>query len=292
MKKDKKIINVFIRAIYIMLALLIIASVAYISRYYYDIYIAQKQSDLLDEISLDDNLTIEKQSAIQEENSLDNINNVDTPLVTDIVDTNQTNQEHTITERMLKLQELQKQNSDIIGWIEIENTNINYPVLQCSDNDFYVTHNYKKERNISGAIFLDKNYVWNPPSSNLLIYGHNNQNGTMFQDLLKYKNKKFYEQHPIIRFTTNNEDSYYEIFSVFESQVYYKSQTDVFKYYYFVNAKNEEEYNEFVENSKKSSLYDTGKTAEYGEQLMTLSTCAYHTQDGRFVVVAKKLQNQ
>ena len=292
MKKDKKIINVFIRAIYIMLALLIIASVAYISRYYYDIYIAQKQSDLLDEISLDDNLTIEKQSAIQEENSLDNINNVDTPLVTDIVDTNQTNQEHTITERMLKLQELQKQNSDIIGWIEIENTNINYPVLQCSDNDFYVTHNYKKERNISGAIFLDKNYVWNPPSSNLLIYGHNNQNGTMFQDLLKYKNKKFYEQHPIIRFTTNNEDSYYEIFSVFESQVYYKSQTDVFKYYYFVNAKNREEYNEFVENSKKSSLYDTGKTAEYGEQLMTLSTCAYHTQDGRFVVVAKKLQNQ
>lgn len=161
--------------------------------------------------------------------------------------------------------------------------------MQGKDNDYYLNHNYKKERNISGSIFLDKNYVWEPPSSNLLIYGHNNKNNTMFEDLLKYKNRTFYEKHPTIRFTTNKEDANYEIISAFESRVYYKSEKNVFRYYHFINAKTENEYNEFVNNAKKASLYDTGKTAKYGEQLITLSTCAYHTKDGRFVVIAKKV---
>ena len=197
----------------------------------------------------------------------------------------------TKTSRMLELEELQKENSDIVAWIEIENTDINYPVLQGSDNTFYMRHNYKKDYSINGSIFLDKDYVWDPPSSNLLIYGHNNQNGTMFEDLLKYRNKNFYDAHPVIHFTTNSEDAYYEIISAFPSQVYYKSQTDVFKYYYFVNAHNEKEFYEYVRNVKNSGLYDTGKTAEFGDQLMTLSTCAYHTKDGRFVVVAKRIEN-
>ena len=78
--------------------------------------------------------------------------------------------------------------------------------------------------------------------------------------------------------------------SVFYSRVYYKNEKNVFRYYYFVNAENEQEYNDFVNNAKKASIYDTGITAEYGEQLLTLSTCSYHTEDGRFVVVAKKLR--
>lgn len=160
--------------------------------------------------------------------------------------------------------------------------------MQGLDNEYYMNHNYKKKKSISGSIFLDRNYCFNPPNSNLLIYGHNMSNSTMFHDLLKYKNKKFYEEHPTIRFTTNTEDINYEIISVFESNVYYKSQKDVFKYYNFINAENKEEYDEFVKNIKKLSLYETNKIAEYGEQLMTLSTCAYHTQDGRFVVIARK----
>ena len=86
------------------------------------------------------------------------------------------------TERMLQVEELQKENEEIIGWIEIEETNINYPVCQAKDNDYYMKHNYKKEYSNDGSIFLDKDYKWNPPSSNLLIYGHNNKNGTMFED--------------------------------------------------------------------------------------------------------------
>ena len=192
------------------------------------------------------------------------------------------------TERMLQVQELQKENPDVVGWIEIEGTNINYPVLQGTDNNYYMTHNYKKEEAKDGSIFLDKDYDWTIPSSNLLMYGHNMGDGAMFQDLLKYEEEDFYNQHPIIRFTTANEDAEYEIISAFKSRVYYKSEKNVFRYYYFINADNEEEYNEFVDNAKEASFYDTGKTAEYGDQLMTLSTCSYYTEDGRFAVVARK----
>lgn len=192
------------------------------------------------------------------------------------------------TERMLQVQELQKENPDVVGWIEIEGTNINYPVLQGTDNSYYMTHNYKKEETKDGSIFLDKDYDWSIPSSNLLMYGHNMGDGAMFQDLLKYENEEFYKQHPIVRFTTATEDAEYEIISAFKSRVYYKSEKNVFRYYYFINADNEEEYNEFVSNAKEASFYDTGKAAEYGDQLMTLSTCSYHTEDGRFAVVARK----
>lgn len=192
------------------------------------------------------------------------------------------------TERMLQVQELQKENPDIVGWIEIVGTKINYPVLQGEDNSYYMTHNYKKEEAKDGSIFLDKDYDWNLPSSNLLMYGHNMGDGEMFQDLLKYESEDYYKEHPTIRFTTANDDSEYEIISAFKSRVYYKSEKNVFRYYFFINAENEEEYNDFVNNAKKASLYDTGKTAEYGDQLMTLSTCSYHTEDGRFAVVARK----
>lgn len=196
----------------------------------------------------------------------------------------------TKTERILQLEELKKQNNDIIGWIEIENTIINYPVLQCEDNNFYMTHNYKKEYSAEGSIFLDKDYNWELPSSNLLLYGHNNKNKTMFAELLNYKEESYYKEHPTIRFTTLAEDKTYEIIAVFKSRVYYKSEKDVFRYYYFINAENEEEYNNYINESKKANLYDTGKTATYGDQLLTLSTCEYSQEDGRFVVVAKKVQ--
>lgn len=195
------------------------------------------------------------------------------------------------TERMLQLEELQKENSDIIGYLEIQGTNISYPVLQTTDNDFYMKKNYKKEYSKDGSIFLDKDYNWEIPSSNLLIYGHNNNNGQMFCDLLNYKDESYYEEHPTIKFTTNKEEAEYEIIAVFLSRVYYKKEKNVFRYYYFINAENEEEYNSFVENCKKESLYDTGKTAKYGDQLITLSTCSYHVEDGRFAVVGRKIKN-
>ncbi len=264
MKRNSK--KVTIAIIYIVAITLMIGSLFYLIQYYNALHNAKKQTDLLNEVSLEEN-TIEAENIANE---------------------NAENFTEQNTERMLKLEELQNENSDIIGWLEIEGTNINYPVLQGSDNDFYMDHDYQKKKTMVGSIFLDKDYEWEPASSNLLIYGHNIKNGTMFQNLLNYREKSYYEEHPTIRFTTAKEDVYYEIIAAFPSKVYNKSDVNVFRYYSFINAKNENEYNEFVENAKKASLYDTGRTSVYGEQLMTLSTCAYHVTDGRFAVVAKK----
>ena len=194
------------------------------------------------------------------------------------------------TERQLQIEELQKENKDIVGWIEIVGTNINYPVLQGEDNDYYLTHNYKHEKISSGSIFLDKDYDFNKPSENLLIYGHRNTKGLMFEDLINYKNQDYYTQHPTIRFTTSKEDNEYEIISAFNSRVYYQDETNVFRYYYFVNAESISDYKDYVNNVKQASLYDTGKTAIYGDQLLTLSTCDYSQKNGRFAVVAKKVK--
>ena len=204
------------------------------------------------------------------------------------IDTSQVTEEK--SERILQLEELQKENSEIVAWLEIEGTSINYPVCQTTNNDYYLTHNYKKEKYSYGSLFLDKDFDLTNGSSNYLIYGHRSTKGLMFEDLMKYAKEDFYKDHPTIRLTTLKEDATYEIMAVFYSRVYYKSEKNVFRYYYFVNAENEEQYNDFVNNAKKVSIYDTGVTATYGEQLLTLSTCEYSQEDGRFAVVAKKKQ--
>lgn len=197
----------------------------------------------------------------------------------------------TSEERIKKLKELQNENPDVMAWIEIEDTNINYPVVQTKNNDYYMYRNYKREKSKDGSLFIDKDYDWKLPSTNILIYGHNNRGSSeMFASLMNYKEEQFYKEHNKIRFTTVEEDAEYEIIAVFLSRVYYKSEKDVFRYYYFINAENEEEFNEYVNNSKKESLYNIEATAKYGDQLLTLSTCSYHTEDGRLAVVARKIK--
>ena len=271
-KRRKKIIYIFV---YILLSILIVISAIYIIKFLLSKEEAKKESELLDTVEINNN-EIEKENTEEETKETEEI-------------TEKTNEvENKETERMLKVKELQKENADIVGWLEIENTSINYPVLQGEDNEYYMTHNYKKEKSKNGSIFLNKDYDWNIPSSNLLMYGHNLGNGTMFQELLKYQNKEFYNNHKVIRFTTAKEDAEYEIISVFKSRVYYKSEQNVFRYYYFINANTEEEYNNYVENAKKASIYEIEPTAKYGDQLITLSTCSYHVKDGRFAVVGRK----
>ena len=193
------------------------------------------------------------------------------------------------SKKMIQVNILKQENPDVVGILEIENTNISYPVVQGNDNEYYMTHNYKKEKSKNGAIFLDKDYDWNLESNNLLIYGHNLNNGTMFQELLKYEDEKYYEEHSKILFTTLQEEGTYEIISVFKSKVY-TNLDEVFKYYFFINPKNEIEYNNYIENIKEKSLYNIEKSASYGMELITLSTCSYHVKDGRFVVVGAKLE--
>lgn len=255
-EKHSKKTNKVTKIIFIFFIIIFICSIGYLTYYLYD-----KNKNNEDNKEILNNIEIDK-SKITEDT----------------------------TERMLQLEELQKENEEIIGWLEIEGTNINYPVLQASDNDYYLTHNYKKEKASTGSLFLDKNFDLINGSSNYLIYGHRDKSGLMFEDLIKYTKEDFYKEHTKVRFTTNKEDGIYEILSIFYSRVYYRSEQNVFRYYYFVNANNEQEYNDFVNNAKKVSLYDTGITASYGDQLLTLSTCEYSQEDGRFVVVARKVK--
>ena len=236
---------------------------------------------LFAKIKITEHIENEKQKEISR--ALDNIRLEPNEEDSDEVDASQ------MTERMLKLKKLKTENKDIVGWIEIEGTNINYPVLQGRNNEYYLTHDYKREYISTGSIFLDKDYDFSLPSSNFLIYGHRNKVGLMFDELIKYESESFYKDHKIIRFTTTKEDAEYEVISAFYSKVYYKDERNVFKYYNFINANNKNEYDDFISNVKKISLYNTGITAQYGEQLMTLSTCDYSVENGRFAVVAKKI---
>ena len=195
--------------------------------------------------------------------------------------------------RIDKVKMLKGLNQDIVGWLEIPNTNISYPVLQGTDNSYYMYHDYKKEKSNDGSLFLDKDYDFEKPSTNLLIYGHNNRGSKeMFVGLLDYKNEEFYKNHTKIRFTTETEDAEYEIISIFLSRVYYQHEQDVFRYYYFVDAKTEEEFNSFIDNCKKVTMHGIETDAKYGDSLITLSTCEYSQEDGRFAVVAKKIEKE
>jgi sortase B len=197
---------------------------------------------------------------------------------------------------------LYEQNDEFIGWLKIEDTVINYPVMQClEDENFYLSHDFYKAENSNGCLILDNDskagvgtraneYVsGSKPSTNLIIHGHTMKSGQMFGDLNLYKNKEYGLSHKIICFDSLYEKREYELISVFYSQVYYE-EDDVFKYYKFFQADSQEEFDEWYNNINEMSRYDTGVISEYGDEFITLSCCAYHVEDGRFVVVAKRIK--
>lgn len=181
---------------------------------------------------------------------------------------------------------LHRENPDCIGWIQIEGTNINYPVMHCPDTtDYYLHRDFYGEYSKSGTPYMAEKCDLQT-SDNLTIYGHHMSSGSMFADLDKYKSKDFYTQHPVVKFDTIYGNGEYQIIAVFVTSVY---AADTFSYYSFIEAGNEAEYQDYVNTCKYKSLYDTGHTAEYGDKLITLSTCEYSQTNGRMVVVAKKL---
>lgn len=180
-------------------------------------------------------------------------------------------------------------NTDLAGWIYIDGTSIDYPVMYTPDDgEFYLTRGFDREKSKSGAPFIDARCLLDPPSTNIIIYGHHMNNGTMFTDLDLYRDETFFKEHPTIRFDTLYKSQEHEIIAVFRSRVYGEDESG-YRYYDFINAVNEEKYDEYIHHIKKMALYNTGVSASYGDQLLTLITCAYHSQDGRLVVVAKKL---
>lgn len=185
-------------------------------------------------------------------------------------------------------EELFQQNPELFGWLTIEGTVIDYPVMYTPENpEKYLHSDFKGNYSYPGTPFVDANC--SPDSDNLLIYGHNILNGSMFQSLLKYEQKNYWQAHPVITFNTLYEEREYEVLAVFYDRVYL-TRENCFKFYQFIDAENEAAYNEAISQFREKSLYDTGVTASFGTQLITLVTCAYHTENGRFVVVARQKQ--
>lgn len=202
---------------------------------------------------------------------------------------NEETAEVTIREQTImdKFKDLYEQNSDLIGWLFIPETVIDYPVMQCGDNEYYLHHNFDREEDKYGCLFVKDIADVNTPGTNFIIYGHNMKDGSMFGDLDKYREKTFYEDHSEIIFNTLYEERQYTILAVFLSHVY-KSNEEGFRYYQFYQADTEDEFRLFYENIMDMALYETGITAELGDTFLMLSTCAYHEEDGRLVVVAKR----
>ena len=183
-----------------------------------------------------------------------------------------------------KYRPLFEQNNDLVGWIHIEGTGIDYPVMQSPSNpDYYLKHSFEKTWSDYGVPYVDAGCTVGV-SNNLIIYGHNMKNGTMFHDLVKYTDKGFYEDHPVIVFDTVDHPGQYRVIAAFR----YNTNKETFVYNEHTDM-NEAEFAEYVENCRTRSIYDTGVTAEFGDQLITLSTCEYTYTNGRFVVVAKKI---
>ena len=179
------------------------------------------------------------------------------------------------------------QNSDLVGWVSIPGTRIDYPVMQTKDNpDFYLKHAFDKSYSSYGVPYVQENCDIGI-SDNLVLYGHHMNNGSMFSDLCKYESEDFYREHKIIHFDTLESFGEYEVIAAFKTVAY---SQEGFKYYHFVRAESAEQFDEYIAECKELALYDTGVTAEYGDKLITLSTCEYSRTNGRMVVVAKLLE--
>ena len=169
-------------------------------------------------------------------------------------------------------------NSECFGWISIAGTNINYPVMHTPSNpQKYLNKNFYGEYSYSGTPFLDARC--SADSTNLIIYGHHMNNGTMFADLCNYTDYSYFTEHPTVVLETKDGVFVYSVFSVLKV----KSDDDWYK---FTAVETEKSYEKWISYAKTKSLYNTEITPVYGQQILTLSTCYGYNQDDRILVLA------
>lgn len=268
-KKKRTAKDIVLDILLVVFLLIAVGSGAYLGRYYYITKNAQNNfNDLKGMLDTDGD---------------------DTEKVTvEVSDKSKDNGEKKILKKFEKLYE---KNSDIAGWLTIDGTTIDYPVMYTpDDNDYYLHLDFDKNWSDPGTPFIDTNCrPFDDRTDNVLIYGHNMKSGIMFRELLQYEDESFYKKHKNIKFDTLYEIGTYEVIGAFRSEIYPDDDTEHYHYYEFFNAADKAEFDKYIDFVKSNTSYDSGVTAEYGDELITLSTCASHTEDGRFVVVAKKV---
>ena len=188
-----------------------------------------------------------------------------------------------------EFQTLYARNSDLVGWLTIPDTEIDYPVLQSTDNEFYLKRNFDREKDKNGSLFIDARCDIANPTTNTIIYGHNMHSGQMFGKLKNYyESENFYNTHKTITFNTIYEHRTYQVVAVCLSEVKYQDSSD-YRYYDFIKASNMDEWNAFVDNVRAQTLYPADLDLAPGDELLTLSTCDSYKDNGRLYVVAKRV---
>ena len=271
-KRKKTAKDIILDICLVVLLLVAAGSGAYIVRYYYVARTAQNNFDNLKDLMDDGQVS-------------DGENDVKITLPSGTDDKSSV----TILKRFEKLYE---KNSDLAGWLTIDGTTIDYPVMYTpEDNEYYLHLDFDKNWSDPGTPFIDSHCrPFADRTSNVLIYGHNMKSGIMFRELLQYQNEDFYKEHTTIEFDTLYELGTYEVIAAFKAQIYADGDVDHYHYYEFFNADNKEEFDEYVNFAKSNTAYTIEESAQYGDELITLSTCSSHTDEGRFVVVAKKVK--
>lgn len=170
--------------------------------------------------------------------------------------------------------ELKNVNPDCVAWICIENTNINYPVVQGSDNNYYLKHLVNCKENRAGSIFLD--YRTNISKQHSIIYGHNMKNKTMFADLTKFKKQSYYDEHKEGLLITPEQTYVIQFFAGYVANV----EDSAWK----INFVSDEEFNVWLNNIKDKSSISSNITPTVTDRIITLSTCSYEFKNARYVL--------
>lgn len=249
----------------------------YLGKYYLDSYQQETRYEELANMILE---TTTNESTPEEEEIV-YVENPDNPEETIAVPKNEVPRNTVILERY---KDLYNTNNDMVGWIKIEGTHINYPVVQSAmgNESYYLYRNFDKKENIRGCIFAKEACDIFEPSTNITLFGHNMQDGSMFASVGNYRDRKYWEEHDTIVFDTIYEHHVYKIFAAFRTSAF---DNQGFEYQNFIDG-DESEFNAFIDTCKSLSYYDTGITPTYGDKLICLSTCEYSIQNGRICVAA------
>ena len=191
-----------------------------------------------------------------------------------------------------KIQFMLEENNDFKGWITIPGTKVDNPIYQTDNNDYYLNHNQLKQKSVYGSLYFDyrNKLSKTEQDKNLIIYGHEMKNGTMFGSLKKLKSLDFYKQHPTLEFSTLYEKNIYKIYSVF---ILNASKADDGGYIYNIyrqNFNDEVEFKDWTDEALARSIINTGVDTAYGDDILTLVTCSEDFPNARLVVMARKVR--
>lgn len=188
---------------------------------------------------------------------------------------------------LIEYGQIYAQNPDLVGWIRIDGTKLDNPVVQTPDRpNFYLDHDFTGQASAWGAIYAREECDINEPSDNITLYGHNMRDGSMFAVANDYVNKETWENNPLIFFDTLYEYHVYKIFAVFKTSA---NIGEGFTYHNMIEADNKEAFDAFISKCKELSFYDTGITPQYGDKTICLSTCEYTLDNGRLVIAAVRI---